>query len=1124
MFNRGITQLLEELPRFEGLDGASVKRLLTSAYLEGLDLATLTGEDRRAQLAAELRKLVTSLEVHAILVPGVEEQSRRACAFVAAESLNLLSELWDSNAEEVGTDEPRFTAFGLRERYRRIEAGMLYMIAAFDANAVIAVRDIGRLPATEGSEDDSEALACEWARRQIIALVRLSTPPREEFSAEPGDDAPEQLVSEIRTALWHRIGEICRAHLRWLRLEDEAADSGAVDALDALGGVLEDRTGTAYADLAHLVRLLRFVCDGTSQRALRGVPSPPDDPSVFVAYQQRRCRDKPLLWPSAERYRQLCLPGPTSHAAVSMPTGSGKSSVAELAVAQALGRGWVVYLAPTRALVRQVRRDLRRALGGDIEVREFLGGAEFTALAGDSLEPDPGRAVLVMTPEKCSLALRQSPEAFASLALCVFDECHLIGESGNRGVLAELVLAQILHLAPAVKVVMQSALLQNPEEVAAWLRQATGHACEPIREPWRPTRTLRAVAGFDGPGLEQAQEAASHELAQQPRRVHLPFNAPLNLLVNLQGAWAQDDEADYALAHTTLAAPLKVSRTDDGVTVSVEGYVNYATGAAAQGLVEAGHRVLAFIPANKHYSFSVAKKMRGFGDRADPNNDDWQTLEYLLDLADFELGTRSVLRELLGKGVAVHTSAMLPEERRASELAYDRGIASVVFATGTLAQGLNLPATAVVIGGINIGYDPNLTTAQRQARQQVQLLNAVGRAGRPYIAARSLAIVLPNEPWKLGPEDPAPVVRSQAAPFLAQEDASFALRSQLGPLVSEALQGELTVEGMGVEGLTAFAFLPLRSDVEEAIGILGRSYAAAGRPDVADEQVRTVAGAMVRLGEQVLREAEAPDWLVEAAYDSGLSLRQIVAMWIQVRLLEHDGFPDTIVGWAKLLVDVLQQMPYPIVAEMLPLGDLNGSRMRALADEAASVRHPAAWAVFSEVVQGWLRGVPLTDLAAVGVRDNAAGNSGRGSGNPLPKIIGLTEQIMVFAMTRIAGGLAVLVSSAVAREPDLEWELSPPAARALEQISLAMRAGCGDAASLAWWRFGGLGHRRRLAHTAARLMPPREDVLVADESAREWIQAARSFLEPQAFEEDDTVTVTDDERKALMASAVLGDT
>ena len=235
MFNRGITQLLAQLPEFEGLDGDSVKRLLTSAYLEGLDLATLAGEDRRQPLAAQLRRLVTALEVHAILVPGVEEQARRACAFVAAESLNLLADLGDPVAG-TGADEQFFAAFGSRERYRRIEAALLYRIAAFDANAAIVARNVIELPISDGFETEQEGVTCEWALRQIIAFIRLLPAPSADAEppAAPEVDAAEQLVSRIRTALWRRIGEICRDHLRWLRLEDDTPHSSTVEQLGGL--------------------------------------------------------------------------------------------------------------------------------------------------------------------------------------------------------------------------------------------------------------------------------------------------------------------------------------------------------------------------------------------------------------------------------------------------------------------------------------------------------------------------------------------------------------------------------------------------------------------------------------------------------------------------------------------------------------------------------------------------------------------------------------------------------------------------------------------------------------------------------------------------------------------------
>ncbi len=198
--------------------------------------------------------------------------------------------------------------------------------------------------------------------------------------------------------------------------------------------------------------------------------------------------------------------------------------------------------------------------------------------------------------------------------------------------------------------------------------------------------------------------------------------------------------------------------------------------------------------------------------------------------------------------------------------------------------------------------------------------------------------------------------------------------------------------------------------------------------------------------------------------------------------------------------------------------------MRDLADANATTRHGIAWGAFNDVVKGWLEGMSLTDLASVAVRGDASGKNGRGSGNPLPKIIGLTEQILVFGMTRIAGGLAVLVTSAVAREVDLGWQLSLSAARALEQLSMGFRAGAGDGASLLWWRFGGLRYRR-LAHLAARVLPPPEDMLATDEHARQWALGSReALLDPEFLVDTERVALSDDERKALLAITLLSDT
>ncbi|TKI91583.1 hypothetical protein FC695_32590, partial [Bacillus cereus] len=68
----------------------------------------------------------------------------------------------------------------------------------------------------------------------------------------------------------------------------------------------------------------------------------------------------------------------------------------------------------------------------------------------------------------------------------------------------------------------------------------------------------------------------------------------------------------------------------------------------------------------------------------------------------------TVLWDYLSRGIAVHSSAMLQVEQAASEYMFSNGQARLMFATGTLAQGLNLPAVAVVIAGMKMG-DPRET-------------------------------------------------------------------------------------------------------------------------------------------------------------------------------------------------------------------------------------------------------------------------------------------------------------------------------------------------------------------------------------------------------------------------------
>ena len=1043
--------MLEALPSLSNLTTAQIRRLLTSAWIETTDLrdedrqpdedADTSSQTGSVDLVGDLRRLATALELHAILPVDVERPTVQACAFVAAEAMAIADDL----APDDGLAQLPWL-FGSERTFERVESGLLYLIAGYDSNAALTVSDLAASERARG--DDPEAAIAEWTFTRILALLRLSR-------IDDGEPSPEWLSgSSLRTAvrheLWRRIGTHVEEHVRWLTV-DRQDDPQAATALRELADRLELRSqqfasSAQHADLHHLALLLAAACNETGMRALRNVPPPEGDGGRFTAYQEERGRTRPLLWPAAHEYAEKALPGPSGHAVVSVPTGAGKSSVAELAIAQALHSGWVLYLAPTNALVGQIRRHTADIFGRD-SAREFLGGAEYTELTGESLAVIEDRQVLVMTPEKCSLALRQNPEAFARLALCVIDEAHILGERNGRGVIAELVLAEILHRAPGVRLLLLSALVANPSDLAEWLEHATGISAAVIDEPWRPTRTLRAVAGFDRSTLEDAAERALNELNAMPkRRQNNNFTAPLGVLAGLQGAWRSTDPDDYRYVKTDIQVQLSINRKPQ---IDAGGYFTRASTALVQRLGEQGERILAFLPRSKHDSFTAAVSMRGFS--AQPW-DVGETTEAFLTLADAELGVPTVLRGILHKRVAVHTSALLREEQRASEVAFNEEMALAMFATGTMAQGLNLPATAVVIGGTEIGYDKLDTAEQKRQRTRSQLLNAIGRAGRAHVAARSMAVVVPNKPIYIdSAEDISGAARS--AEFLQEEDASTAISSSLDSLVAAALGGELSVMTMNDSDQTAFTFLSFAGGRDETEGVLAKTWAADRAAAIG--RAREIADAVEAVGQEFLEQTGAPAWVAVAAHRSSIALPETVTLQQQLAARLVGGSPpQTIVDWARLLITLLSAMQLSQLQRILPKSPYGESSRLSGIYSPDSEERGAAWSAYEHALAAWMTGKPLIQVAEHIHAKPVGGNARRGGQDPLPRTITVVGDGFRFGLSMVAGALAAIVATGREEDPDGPWELSPESLRSLTLLPLAVRSGAATPEVLAWIRAG----------------------------------------------------------------------
>ena len=431
------------------------------------------------------------------------------------------------------------------------------------------------------------------------------------------------LASGVRADLLRRLGGAVYFYLDWLRGDSDDGADRARQELATVQRVLAATKAHQHADIFHLVRVTAAAIAATAPRAVRTIPAPNEE--VVADYRAYllgrakgtpRARPRPVLWPAAQEYVQRCLPGPHSHAVVSVPTGAGKSFLAETAVSQGLATGWALYLVPTNALANQVRRDLERALEGleGAQVRAFLGGDEYTTLSEEHAANVPVGTVVVMTPEKCALALRLAPEAFATCRVSVFDECHLLAD-GTRGVLAELVVSHVAALAVECRFVLMSAMMANPEELRGWIETATGAPAVVVRRPWRPTRTMRGVVGVDRVQAEEAAQSAWASLVQpsSPRRgrprKRMAFEAGHVVVANLQGAWSQTSDEEYALVRLPTTTELAVKREDSGPEIDRSGWVNGTSAALTAFLAARKFSVLAFLPSNRHHCFSVASEV-----------------------------------------------------------------------------------------------------------------------------------------------------------------------------------------------------------------------------------------------------------------------------------------------------------------------------------------------------------------------------------------------------------------------------------------------------------------------------------------------------------------------------------
>ena len=475
-------------------------------------------------------------------------------------------------------------------------------------------------------------------------------------------------------------------------------------------------------------------------------------------------------FPLDDFQRRACAEVEDGHGVlVAAPTGAGKTVVGEFAVHLALARGTkAFYTTPIKALSNQKHADLAR-----------VHGAENVGLLTGDTSVNPDAPVVVMTTEVLRNMLYAQSDTLIDLGFVVMDEVHYLADRFRGPVWEEV----IIHLPEHVQLISLSATVSNAEEFGAWLDTVRG-ATTVIVSEHRPVPLWQHVmaggrlydlfaediafedtADRDGeallnPELKRLGEETERRFQRADwgrpgRQQHRDGrgggpkgrvrggrrttrdggrgrngSSALDRERPVSGRPGGHDGGQRRGPRLSTSRPEMIRALDrDGLLPCIT-FIFSRTGcdAAVEQCLRAG------------LDLTTAREKALVAERV-------EEAARLLPVEDLEILGFWAWRDGLSRGFAAHHAGMLPPFKEAVEDLFAAGALKAVFATETLALGINMPARSVVIeklvkfnGENHVDITPG---------EYTQL---TGRAGRRGIDVEGHAVVM----WRPG-LDPAAV-------------------------------------------------------------------------------------------------------------------------------------------------------------------------------------------------------------------------------------------------------------------------------------------------------------------------------------------------------------------------------
>ncbi|NRR05504.1 DEAD/DEAH box helicase [Brevibacillus sp. RS1.1] len=382
---------------------------------------------------------------------------------------------------------------------------------------------------------------------------------------------------------------------------------------------------------------------------------------------------------------------------VNLPTSGGKTALAQFRMLLALNqfdadRGWVAYIAPTRALVSQITRRLRRDFGPiGVEVMQMTGAIDIDGFEEALLTETSQNSfdILVMTPEKLDLIIRNK-KVSRPLVLVVVDEAHNI-EDEDRGLRLELLLATIKRECDKANFLLLMPFVPNSSDLVEWLAPARGKTISLSTTPWQPND--RIVGIYDICPDKRDWTMKYETMITTQKTIHLAGehtaggNKPLDLsvtkarsLTNQTGAMAKI----FSERGTSIAIGRKISDT-----------------------------------------WEMARNIEKSIKQTKPISEEISLVKRFLET---ELSPEFQLINLLNKRIGVHHAGLPDEVRSLMEWLAEIRELDVLCATSTITQGINFPVSSIFLSSrFKAGRPKGKEANEMSARD---FWNLAGRAGR----------------------------------------------------------------------------------------------------------------------------------------------------------------------------------------------------------------------------------------------------------------------------------------------------------------------------------------------------------------------------------------------------------